>query len=148
MTRYSYPTHPTYDDLEAGCIEFTDRLQDMPPHAVLGLARGGLFNALIFSHQLGDIPLIPIDYSSTQGAGDNIDSHANTIPQIKYHRLLLVDDIADSGHTMSEVAHILTQRGHEVFTYVSFWKELSAIEPDGFQFKIPEDGPWIVFPWE
>lgn len=144
----NYPTHPEWEMLQEGCIQYANTINDHHIGAVIGLTRGGLFNAVIFSHLLGDAPLIPVDYSSKQGNGDNIGSHSNNIPDIRQHRLLLVDDIADSGHTMSELDFYLRQRGHDVLTYVSYWKEDAAIAPDGYQFKIPSDSPWIVMPWE
>jgi hypothetical protein len=145
-----YPTHPDWNELEEGCIQFANELTDsfIQIDAVVGLTRGGLVNAVIFSHQLGDAPVIPVDYSSKMGAGDNISAHSNDVPQIRGHNLLIVDDIADSGHTMAELDHLLRSRGHTVLTYVSYWKEGSALTPTGYQYKIPANAPWIVMPWE
>lgn len=145
-----YPTHPTWDDIQDGCIKFVDTLLDenKPIEAVVGLTRGGLVNAVIVSHLLYDIPVYAVDYSSKHGAGDNISSHSNDVPNIKQRRLLLVDDIADTGHSLKELQALLISRGHTVYTYVSFWKESSALTPDGYQYKIPTDAPWIVMPWE
>lgn len=144
----TYPTHPEWDTLQEGCIQFANSMRDQNIGAVVALSRGGLINGVIFSHLLGDIPLIPVDYSSQRGNGDNIGNHSNNIPDIRQHRLLLVDDIADSGHTLSELDFHLRQRGHDVITYVSYWKNDSALTPDGYQFEIPPNSDWIVYPWE
>ena len=59
-----------------------------------------------------------------------------------------VDDIADSGHTLKEVADSYLERGCIVTTAVLYSKEGSVIEPDIVWQSIPIDAPWIIFPWE
>jgi len=147
----SYPTHPSWDELQEGCIQAADamRLNGTAVNvAILGLARGGLVNAVIFSHLLSNGPVISIDYSSKAGAGDNVGSHTQLLPEIRHQNLLIVDDIIDSGHTMAEVDFIYRQRGHIVVTYASYWKQGAAHTPDYFQYEIPAKSEWIIFPWE
>ena len=64
---------------------------------------------------------------------------------------MVVDDICDSGHTLKEVVHRLNMiKNHPVVTYAIYFKhrEEQVFTPDFFSYKIPEDSPWITFPWE
>lgn len=151
----NYPTHPNYDQLHNGCITFS-QFMVKPPDVIVGLIRGGMFNAVLLSHIYGDVPIIALDYSSSAGKGDNSDSHTNVIPELPHRfgelpglkRVLLVDDICDSGYTMKEIAEVYENRGHVVRSYVSFLKSSAEFQPTGWTYLIPENAPWIIFPWE
>ena len=84
---------------------------------------------------MADNELIPGDNTKAQHAPSG--SH-----------ILIVDDIADSGHTLKEVAESYLQHGCIVTTAVLYSKEGSAITPDIVWQSIPHDAPWIIFPWE
>jgi hypoxanthine phosphoribosyltransferase len=145
----------SWDQITEACNMFAEGVHDTHGDgkytrfdAVVGLTRGGLVPGVILSHLFYDIPLIPVDYSSSQGMGDNVGSHSNDVPNIKQHRLLLVDDIIDSGHTMNELVLLLRARGHDVMTYSYIWKEGAVFAPDQYCVKLPADAGWVVFPWE
>ena len=139
-------THPSYNDIEKGCARIALDLtmnNDHQPEVIVGLTRGGLFPAVILSHML-NLPMNAVSYSSKRGAGDNR-NHINILPEIPSNNfesgtgrlpkdpcLLLVDDIADSGNTLKEVASEYRSRGHEVITAVLYWKESSIFQPDFF----------------
>jgi hypoxanthine phosphoribosyltransferase len=137
----------TFDELLSLAIEKINDA-DLGIDTVVGLSRGGLIPGVMASHQLDDIPFVAVDYSSAHGKGDNRGAHYNTIPGIDAEHILLVDDIADSGHTMFEVAEQLHQRGHQVTSYVFYWKTTSVFQPDYYSRALGSDAPWIVFPWE
>ena len=63
---------------------------------IVGLSRGGLVPAVSLSHKLG-VPLIPVVWSTTSKKG-NID--VMDLVDNPRHRILVVDDILDSGVTM------------------------------------------------
>jgi len=86
--------------------------------AVYGIPRGGLVVAVALSHRLN----IPVSF--------DIDSD----------NLLVVDDIADSGDTLS---HHLSARN----TLTLFAKYGTKMVPD-FVWKWTPNDVWIVFPWE
>ncbi len=148
----NYPTHPSYDQLHEGCWTYTQGMvtppEVGPPDVVVGLIRGGMFNAVLLSHMYGDVPVVAVDYSSSEGKGDNVHKHNNLIPELYPERVLIVDDICDSGYTMKEVVETYQGRGHEVFSYVSYLKSSAEFQPTGWTYLIPEDAPWIIFPWE
>jgi len=146
-----FPTYPTYEQMHQACENLVDQLKANAVingiEAVVAVARGGLFNGVVLSHMLNK-PLICIDYSSNGGAGDNYRMHSNVIDHIGFGNLLLVDDIADSGHTLREIYHTLMARGHNIITYTTFYKESSVFSPDFEEWIIPANAPWIIFPFE
>jgi len=150
-------SHPSYDDIEKGCvsISLSDKISQFNPDVIVGLTRGGLLPGVILSHIL-NIPMNAVSYSSREGAGDD-KNHINMIPEIPSDvnniddtppSILVVDDIIDSGRTMSEVRNQYELMGHKVMTAALYWKEDAVSTPDIFWQRIPTDSPWIIFPYE
>jgi hypoxanthine phosphoribosyltransferase len=73
---------PSYDEIHTACLGFAKFFEqkNWKFDLVVGIARGGLIPAVILSHLL-DLPLLPIDYSSRKGRGDDRD-HTNLLPSI------------------------------------------------------------------
>ena len=157
----SFDNYITWKDVEnmASVISYQITLLPNIPDYIIGIGRGGLVPATLISHLL-DVPLIPINYSSEHGKGN--DKHArNTILPIVYGDITsgigsplsypvlgVVDDIVDSGNTMKEVKDFYNKQGHLVHTYCLVAKENAIHIPDLYGTKVPLDSPWINFPWE
>lgn len=121
---------------------------------VVGLARGGLFPAVIISHLL-NLPMTAIHYSSKEGEGEYkmYDNHKafDLLLGDRTERLLIVDDICDSGHTLKEVVELLSViKVPPIITYSVFFKERNPeiFRPTYHSKTIAEDSPWIIFPYE
>ena len=76
-------------------------------------------------------------------------SHRFNIPYMEfksnhYPDMLILDDIADSGHTLSE----LREEFHTPKLGALHYKESSSFKPDFYSVKIDKDYGWIVYPWE
>lgn len=153
--------HPSWHDVEKGTaliIQSMLQLNDIPVSWVVGLTRGGLVPAVIASQML-NIPMMPVNYSSKEGNGDN-KNHNNYLPDIRGDiasghgigvdapTLLIIDDIADTGHTLKDVSEHYIKKGHKVFTGSLYFRETSCHVPHFFVHLIGEDDPWIIFPWE
>ena len=157
-------THPSFNAIQQACKDVflkTMEREEWGIDYIIGLSRGGLIPATILSH-LSEIPLVPVKYSSKSGAGDN-KNHDNILPPIPcgfesgsgpsgvvFPTLLVVDDISDSGNTLREVIDHYIEIGHCVYSASLYYKELATpvVEPEVYWRSIPEDGPWIIFPWE
>jgi hypoxanthine phosphoribosyltransferase len=66
------------------------------------------------------------------------------------NRILLVDDMVDSGHTLEAVAKALPLRFphiREQRTAVVWWKACSVCRPD-FHIQYLAENPWIHQPFE
>lgn len=138
----------TYDELHNKALELLTVPPGQPIHIdyILALTRGGLFFGIIASH-LYDIPLIPISYSSKVGKGDD-KNHKNELPYFYKRRLLILDDIADSGHSLKEVVRYYKNRENTTTTGVFHCKETSVIAPDMIGWIVPENSGFINYPWE
>jgi len=122
---------------------------------VLCLARGGLRPGDVFSRIFG-VPLAVLATSSyredggtTQGAL-NIARHVTTSGGPLSGRVLLIDDLVDSGVTLDEVRRHLSMHFPavtEVRTAVIWYKACSVAEPDFYLEYLPEN-PWIHQPFE
>ena len=85
--------------------------------SITGIERGGLIPAVMISHKL-NIPYVTKINKDT----------------------LVVDDIADSGHTLNN-----TVAG---YTATLYYKKTSKHIPDFYAKEIAGDSGWIIFPWE
>lgn len=144
---------PSWSDIEKGTahLALTITKTRVSPDFIVGVNRGGLVPAVILSHML-DVPLIPVSYSSKDGAGDD-KNHSNVLPTIgdsfaTPQTLLIVDDIADTGHTLAELTRHYRSQGNHVLTVSLYRKEFPVLVPDFAWQVISDDDPWIVFPWE
>jgi hypoxanthine phosphoribosyltransferase len=123
--------------------------------SLLCLARGGLRVGDILS-RVYDMPLAILAASSYREAagrsqGDLDIGEYITMTQGSLHgSLLLVDDLVDSGITLSRVIAHLKQRYpaiNEVRTAVIWYKACSSFKPDYFVEYLPTN-PWIHQPFE
>lgn len=142
-------TCPTYHHLHEASLNFGKQLKEFIEKdntLVVGIARGGLFMANVLSHQL-NVPVVVVNYSSPNGKGE-YKKHNNKLPKLKQQNLIIVDDICDSGYTLSEVRQAYHDKLHEVVTAVFYTKENSIYVPDLTKWTISADFDWIEFPWE
>ena len=65
-------------------------------------------------------------------------------PALNGKRVLLVDDVSDSGRTLAKVLRLLTDEGAEVRTATLYTKSHTVLVPD-FDYRRTDD--WIIFPW-
>ena len=146
MTPYNVSYEMLHEDVtNYGIYKIPDHLKDSLDF-IVGVSRGGLLPAIILSH-LYNIPLMPVQYSSQLGNGDK-NTHV-LIPEFARNtNILLVDDLADSGNTLKELANIFTAKGVNAKTFVIYYKESSVYQPDYFVHRVGADFPWIVFPYE
>jgi hypoxanthine phosphoribosyltransferase len=59
-------------------------------------------------------------------------------------RVLLVDDVSDSGRTLKMVLNLITLAGAEVKTVCLYSKSHTVLEPD---YVWRHTDRWIAFPW-
>lgn len=122
---------------------------------VLCLARGGLRPGDVFS-RVFDVPLAVLSTSSyraeagtVQGEIEISDHITSAVGALK-GRILLVDDLADSGVTLRAVCQQL-QRSYpqvsEVKTAVIWCKAVSSFTPD-YYVSYLQSSPWIHQPFE
>lgn len=122
---------------------------------ILCLARGGLRPGDILS-RIFDVPLAILSTSSYRDDSGTLRGEldiAKYITMAKGYlagKVLVVDDLVDSGVTLDRVQHHLQQNltsVTEVKSAVIWCKACSSIRPD-FYFDYLETNPWIHQPFE
>jgi len=122
---------------------------------ILCLARGGLRPGDVIS-RVFDVPLAILSVSSyreaagtVQGALD-IAAHITISSGTLSGKILLVDDLVDSGVTLEQTQRTLANQFpsvDEIKTAVVWYKACSAVRPDYFVHYLPAN-PWIHQPFE
>jgi hypoxanthine phosphoribosyltransferase len=122
---------------------------------ILCLARGGLCPGDVFS-RLFNVPLAILSVSSYREAGGTQRGELKIADRITAStegmvgRLLLVDDLVDSGITLQKVKEWLTTQHPEVSecrSAVIWYKASSCVRPDYFVHYV-KDNLWIHQPFE
>jgi hypoxanthine phosphoribosyltransferase len=122
---------------------------------IICIARGGMRVGDVLS-RIYDTPLAILSTHSYAAEGGTVrgelviaEHMTMTSPRLG-DRVLLVDDMVDSGHTLAAVARALPERWPVIRTCktaVLWWKACSAVEPD-FCVDYLADNPWIHQPFE
>ena len=122
---------------------------DFDPEIVIAVARGGLLPAGSLSYALGLKLADAINVEFYTDVHETLPDPILLAPMldidaIKGKKLLVVDDVADSGRTLALVLELLRKHGAEAQSAVIYSKSASIIDPD-FVWKRTDQ--WIVFPW-
>ncbi|WP_168203811.1 phosphoribosyltransferase [Humibacter ginsenosidimutans] len=119
------------------------------PEIVVAIARGGLLPAGAVAYGLGVKNCGALNIEFYTGIGEVLDAPTVLSPELDFdslvgRRVLLVDDVADSGRTLALAVGLLRERGAEVRSATIYTKPGSIAKPD---FSWRETGLWINFPW-
>lgn len=122
---------------------------------ILCLARGGMRPGDVLS-RIFDKPLAIMSTSSYRAEAGTVQGHLDIAHYITTPKgsiggkVLLVDDLADSGHTLHAVVEMLRTKYTpitELRSAVIWTKALSTFKPD-YQVEFLATNPWIHQPFE
>ena len=119
------------------------------PDVVVAIARGGLLPAGAIAYGLGIKNCGAINVEFYTGIGTVLPDPELLPPEMDMayldgRRVLLVDDVADSGSTLDLAVRLLTDRGAIVRSVVIYTKPTTIIRPD---WSWKDTDLWIDFPW-
>ncbi|WP_152351925.1 phosphoribosyltransferase [Brachybacterium subflavum] len=119
------------------------------PEIVIAVARGGLLPAGSLSYALGLKLADAINVEFYTDVHETLPDPVLLAPMldtesIQGKRLLVVDDVADSGRTLALVLKLLREMGADARSAVLYAKSASVVDPD-FVWRRTDE--WIVFPW-
>jgi hypothetical protein len=119
------------------------------PDLVLGIARGGLPVAGGLAYALGAKAVGTLNVEFYTDADATLEEPVVLPPLLDLDavtgsRVLVVDDVADSGKTLDLVLRLVRERVADARTAVIYDKPRSVIRPD---FVWRSTDRWIVFPW-
>lgn len=139
----------TWKDIDTAVSSIVSELK-YEPELIVGIARGGLVPAVMFSHAL-NIPL-EVLYWSTR------DFQQSRLDQLKFlaglnKKILLVDDLVDSGKTIIQIKEAITKLDldldYKVAALINNVGQTKVI-PDYYHDIIDRrvDERWIIFAYE
>jgi xanthine phosphoribosyltransferase len=144
MHRYYY----SYDEFKEDISTLKKRIEPFRADTLLSIARGGMLPGLFLAEALDTrrlFTLNAIHYDDTR----KLDSlEIFNIPQLEdAKRILVIDDIIDSGDTVEAVMALLRGRyPDKEFALASiFYKKEASVQPD---YSVKEAKGWIDFFWE
>ena len=127
-------------------------LDKFDPDCIVGLSRGGLTPGVMMSHWMNK-PFKPVKASLR-----DFPDWEDYLPKKTDERVLIVDDICDSGETFTRMKNYIKgprmNQPLELPTEVRFaslwWNNECDFEPHYYAQECAKDteGIWIHFPWE
>ncbi|MFJ3382669.1 MULTISPECIES: phosphoribosyltransferase [unclassified Curtobacterium] len=119
------------------------------PEVVVAVARGGLIIAGAVAYALGTKECGSINVEFYTDVEQRLEepvvlAPALDAPSLAGKRVLVVDDVSDSGRTLALVVDIIAKAGAEVRSACLYSKPGTVLEPDHVWRRV--DG-WITFPW-
>jgi hypoxanthine phosphoribosyltransferase len=141
--------HLSWDDLTAAADGLAGRVvaSDFAPEFLVGITTGGLIPLTFMAKRLGVHDVLTIYAKSYDGQEQKgLEIKYRPAVDLKNRRVLLVDEIADSGATLRAVSKIFAEEyGADLKTLTFVRKNTCTFEPDFW--AIPTD-EWVVFPWD
>ncbi len=141
----------TWDLFGTACRELAQQVIDSgyEPEILIAVARGGLLPGGGLSYALGIKLTDAINVEFYTDVHETLPDPVLLAPlldtdSIRGRRLLVVDDVADSGRTLDLVLDLLRGHGAQVRSAVIYAKSASVVTPDFIWRRTDE---WIVFPW-
>ncbi|WP_084038912.1 phosphoribosyltransferase [Demequina sp. NBRC 110053] len=119
------------------------------PEVVVAVARGGLPVGGALAYALGTKGVGTLNVEFYTGVDQRLPAPIVLPPLLDTDamagmRVLVADDVADTGETLALVKQLMDQHAGEVRTAVLYAKSRSIIEPD-YVWKRTDQ--WITFPW-
>jgi len=122
------------------------------PDFLIGIGRGGLVPAVYLSHALG-LPTLSVDHSAQvhDFAGAALERLAARTREGE--RLLVVDDINDSGATIGKLRALLAEAdaAQAHIRFATLLDNLRSSQRVDYRARVidrAETKDWFVFPWE
>ena len=151
MTKF---THFSYDEFVAAVLALGEQVRtgDWRPDFLIGIGRGGLTPAVFLSHAI-DIPMLSVDVSAHVPA-----FHEDLLAKLAERtrageKLLLVDDINDSGATIKALRDGMMRAGAiaDHLRFATVLDNVRSIERVDYAFRSLDretQKDWFIFPWE
>jgi xanthine phosphoribosyltransferase len=138
----------SYDQFRKDTLLLKQKVQEFEADAIIAVARGGL----TLAHAMGEglnirnVQSLRTELYDKDKKRENITiEYGCNLEGLK--KILVVDDISDSGDTLKAVMQELQNRHKDIefVTATLFYKKTSVYEPE---YWINEANEWISFFWE
>jgi hypoxanthine phosphoribosyltransferase len=141
----------SWDQIYNLTLKLADKIQKsgFRPDLIVGVSRGGWTPARIMSDLLENPELASVRTEIYSGIATKKGNPAITQPvstSVRGKKVLIVDDIADTGESLRLVRLHLKKLGAITVKIASLhYKPWSIVTPDWYE---KETSSWIIFPWE
>lgn len=142
---------PSWDQIYKLLLNLASTVQKngFKPDIIVGVSRGGWPPARVMSDLLENPKLANVAAEFYVGVAETKGKPVITQPvsvSVKGKKLLVVDDVADTGESLRLVrSHLEKQGATEVKIATIYYKPWSIIVPDYYE---KETSSWVIFPWE
>lgn len=141
----------TWDEFGEACRDLAGSVWDsgFRPDIIVCVARGGLLPAGSIGYALDIKSLLVLNVEFYTGIGTTLLDPRLVDPVPDNHgmagkRVLIVDDVADSGRTLKFVHEICEQYAAEIRTAVLYEKPRTVLK---CEYVWKRTDRWIAFPW-
>ena len=138
----------SYENCIEDCKVLIPQIKKYQPDALIAIARGGLVLGHLLSEALETREIYSLNSIHYDGMRKLDTFEVFNIPDLsRKHKVVLIDDIVDSGESMVEILKILREKYHHCEFKIAtvFYKPTALIQPD---FTVKEAKNWIEFFWE
>jgi len=142
---------PSWDEIYDLMVNLGRKIKEskFKPDVIVGVSRGGWPPARIMSDLLNNPNLANMKVEFYKDIGVRSKSPRITQPvtsDVQNKKVLVVDDVADSGQSLRAVRNHLRRKGtEEIRVCTIYYKPHSIYIPDYFAKRTSS---WIIFPWE
>ncbi len=139
----------SWDATIAHCEDLAAKIHDFRPQMIIGLSRGGLVPARIMSDMLDvrEVGVLGVTFYKAMGKPVDFPKITQELTMdLAGKRVLIVDDVADTGRSLMVAKDYLQRKGaKEIKIATIHYKPNSVFKPDYF---VATTTAWIVYPWE
>ena len=139
----------SYDEFAVDAKKMAKQIKDeFDPEVIIAVARGGLTLGHSLAVALENRNLFTLNSIHYEDTNKLDTIQIFNVPDLsKYTKILLVDDIIDSGESMVEIKRELLKRYPNLDIKIAtvFYKEKALLLPE---FKVKEAHDWVEFFWD
>jgi hypoxanthine phosphoribosyltransferase len=142
----------TWDDLDRLVSGLAERLRGESFDLLLAITRGGLVPAGMLAYRLGirNILVAAVEFYDDHGQPG---PHPTFLqfpadPLLRGQRILVVDEVWDSGTTINAVIERVRQAGGIATTAVLHWKPERSVVPGVPDVHAVATDAWVVYPFK
>ena len=138
----------TYEEFIKDLQTLEKEVKDYTPDTLVAIARGGMTLAHFLAERLNIRDVYALNAVSYENEKKFGKPKIFNIPNLQTRkRVLIIDDISDSGETLYDTLEILKEKykNTEFKTLTLFFKEKTKLIPD---ITLKKTDKWIVFFWD